>query len=80
MEEAATSEKVIGVEVLVGVNCCDVGLDEAVFGTSSTIAVGSETRRSTFPSNGRGFNKRRAASIMIHYLGRGGMYNFGSHN
>jgi hypothetical protein len=68
--EGRDAERVTGVK-LRGAVSFEVNAGEVVFGTSSTRAAGSDTGRTTFPSNG--LKKRRAASNMIRYLGRGGM-------
>jgi len=54
MEEAETSETATAVEVAGAVDSFGSVRVEATFGISATIAVGFETGRSTFPSNGRG--------------------------
>jgi hypothetical protein len=61
----AASEGRRGVEVTGAGKSLGVAAGEVVFGTSSTIAGGFETGRTTFPSNGRGLNKRRAAKITV---------------
>jgi hypothetical protein len=73
MEGADTSKRGAEVEVFGAADSFDVALGEVVFGTSSTIAVGFVTGKSTLPSDGKGLNKRRAASIMIHDLRCRGM-------
>jgi hypothetical protein len=60
MEGPVASEGVTGVGAL---TCFGVAVGEVVFGSSSTIAVAFETGRTTFPRNGIGLNKRRAAKI-----------------
>ena|ERR1700676_1423705 len=65
MEGADASEGVTGVGSLDAIKFFEVAADEVVFGTSSTIAVGFETGRTPFPSNGIGLNKRRAAKITV---------------
>jgi hypothetical protein len=54
------SEGVTGVGALTSFGAA---VGEVVLGTSSTIAVAFETGRTTFPRNGIGLNKRRAAKI-----------------
>jgi hypothetical protein len=75
--EGRNAERVTGVKVR-GAVSFEVNAEGVVFGTSSTGTVGSETGSTIFPSNG--LKKRRAASNMIRYLGRGGMWNSGTRN
>jgi hypothetical protein len=60
MEGSVASEGVTGVGALTPFG---VAVGEVVFGTASAIAVAFETGRTTFPRNGIGLNKRRAAKI-----------------